>query len=231
MRGAFVGVVLAVIAATALPALAATSADEQLAEAGVLQLSDFPSGWKQRARGPEADAAVERQAAKVASCNAFSAFAAANRRNPRARSGNFDFGQSNVTNNVSVYPTIAKARAAVTKFRNAKMSRCLEGLSTVVYRRELRARTSIAEQLESVTTEIAREEGIRLGDDAVVYQGTVDVGLENGTTQTVGLGFVTVRVGTALAGYAYTTDTDISAALQPAIVASVTRLQRAALPA
>ena len=85
--------------------------------------------------------------------------------------------------------------------------------------------------MESVTTEIAREEGIRLGDDAVVYQGTVDVGLKNGTTQTVGLGFVTVRVGTALAGYSYTTDTDISAALQPAIVASVTRLQRAALPA
>jgi hypothetical protein len=79
-----------------------------------------------------------------------------------------------------------------------------------------------------VKTTLGREEGIRLGDDAVVYLGTLAVGLKNGTSQTVNLGFLVVRAGRALAGYSYTSDTDISAALQPAIVASVTRLQRAA---
>jgi hypothetical protein len=36
-----------------------------------------------------------------------------------------------------------------------------------------------------------------------------------------------VRVGEAIAGYSYTADTDISAALQPAIVSSVSRLHAA----
>ena len=58
--------------------------------------------------------------------------------------------------------------------------------------------------------------------------GAIDVRPKNGTTQTIGLGVVAVRAGRALAGYLYTFDQDISAALQPAIVASVTRLQRAA---
>ena len=63
---------------------------------------------------------------------------------------------------------------------------------------------------------------------AIQSMGTLDVGLKSGARQTIGLGLVAVRAGRALAGYSYTSDTDISAALQPAIVASVTRLERAA---
>ncbi len=76
-------------------------------------------------------------------------------------------------------------------------------------------------------THIGLVDGVHIGDQAIVYQGTVNVGLKDGTTQTVGLGVLTVRVGATLAGYSYTSDVDISAALQPAIVASVTRLQDA----
>jgi hypothetical protein len=221
-------VVLAVLAVTAAPASAATSADQRLAQTGVLQPSDFPAGWQQSARSPDSDAVVDRQAGKITSCQAFTAFAAANKKNPRARSRTFGLGQSDVTNTVSVYPTTAKAQAAVAIFRNATLPQCLDRLFTVVFKQQLAKNQAVAKQLQSVTTDIALEAGIRLGDDAVAYQGTVNVGLKNGTTQTIGLGFITVRVGTALAGYSYTTDTDISAALQPAIVASVTRLQRAA---
>ncbi len=231
MRRLFVGVALAVLALSAMPAAAATSADQQLAQAGVLQLSDFPSGWEQRARSADSDNAVDKQAAKIADCKAFSAFSAANKKNPRAKSGSFELGQANVTNTVSVYPTTAKAETAVTTFRNPKLPKCLEQLFTVVFKGELRKNKQVAKQLKSVTTDIARADGVRIGDDAVVYQGTVDVGLKDGTRQTIGLGFVTVRVGTALTGYSFTTDTDISVPLQGAIVASVTRLQKASPPA
>jgi hypothetical protein len=104
----------------------------------------------------------------------------------------------------------------------------LERLFTAIYRKELEKEPKTAKQLKSITTNLGRQDGIRLGDAAVVYQGTVDVSLKNGAKQTVGLGLVAVRAGRALAGYSYTFDQDISAALQPAIVASVTRLQRAA---
>jgi hypothetical protein len=38
---------------------------------------------------------------------------------------------------------------------------------------------------------------------------------------------VSIRVGKLVAGYSWTSDTDVSAALQPAIVASVTRMHDA----
>ena len=129
---------------------------------------------------------------------------------------------------MSVFPSTDRAVAAITTFRDARITGCLERLFTAIYRKELEKEPKTAKQLKSITTNLGRQDGIRLGDDAVVYQGTVDVSLKNGAKQTVGLGLVAVRAGRALAGYSYTFDQDISAALQPAIVASVTRLQRAA---
>jgi hypothetical protein len=226
-RALVVAIGLAVLALLAVPGAAATADDRQHAEAGVLRLTDFPTGWKQTARGAGSDAKVDAEAAKIKRCKTFAELAARNKKNPRAESPNFDLGQANVTNTVSVYPTVARAEAAVGLFRDAKLPRCLEQLFDAVTRAELQKDSSVGKQLKSVTTDVGRETGIRIGDDAVVYQGTVDVGLKDGTSRTFGLGFVTVRVGTALVGFAYTADTDISAALQPAIVASVTRLQRA----
>ena len=207
---------------------AGTSTDEQLARTGVLQQTDFPAGWQQTARGPASDTELDAQAAKIPSCKPFRTFSATNRRQPRAKSENFDQGQSSVANTVSVFPSTDRAVAAITTFRDARITGCLERLFTAIYRKELEKEPKTAKQLKSITTNLGRQDGIRLGDDAVVYQGTVDVSLKNGAKQTVGLGLVAVRAGRALAGYSYTFDQDISAALQPAIVASVTRLQRAA---
>jgi len=205
-----VAAVFATAAAGTTTTAAGASADQQLARSGVLQPTDFPAGWQQTPRGPTSDSALDAQAAKIPSCKPFRAFTATNRRQPRAQSENFDEGQSSVTNTVSVFPG------------------CLERVFTAVYRKELAMKPKTAKRLKSVTTTLGRENGIRLGDEAVVYQGTVDVGLKDGTTLTTGLGLVAVRAGRALAGYSYTSDKDISAALQPAIVATVTRLQRAA---
>ena len=127
---------IAVLALTAVPAAAATSADQQLAEAGVLQLSDFPSGWQaERAPRRLRQRGRRNRRPRSPSCKAFIAFSAANEKNPRAKSANFDLGQSNVTNTVSVYPTTAKAEAAVTMFRNPKLPQCLERLFTAVFTR------------------------------------------------------------------------------------------------
>jgi len=223
-----VAAVFATAAAGTTTTAAGASADQQLARSGVLQPTDFPAGWQQTPRGPTSDSALDAQAAKIPSCKPFRAFTATNRRQPRAQSENFDEGQSSVTNTVSVFPSTTQAVAAIATFRDARVPGCLERVFTAVYRKELAMKPKTAKRLKSVTTTLGRENGIRLGDEAVVYQGTVDVGLKDGTTLTTGLGLVAVRAGRALAGYSYTSDKDISAALQPAIVATVTRLQRAA---
>lgn len=220
------------LAAAVPPARAADTTsvkptDKEIARAGVLVLSDFPESWTQSKRSKSSDAVLDAAAAKIKACAPFRAFSTANKRNPHATAPNFDHEKSNVTNAVSVYPTTTKAIAAMRTFADTRLPKCLERLFSGVFDAQLAKNKKLAKQIRSVATNIAPVDGVRIGDQAVVYQGTVDVALKNGTTQRIGLGVLTVRVGDALLGYSYTADTDISAALQPAIVASVDRLQTA----
>jgi len=208
-------------------AAAATTTDKQVARAGVLVQSDFPTGWTTKARAKTPDSVLDAAAAKIASCKPFIAFSKANKNNPRAKSPNFDHEQANVTNTVSVYASDTKAEASIRTFSDARMPECLQKLFNAVYEKQLEQDKKTAAQVTSVTTAIAPVADVRIGNEAVAYQGTVDIGLKDGTTQTVGIGFAATRVGKAVAGYSWTSDTDISATLQPAIVTSVKRLQDA----
>ncbi len=214
------------VVSTAVPGRAAGSSEQQIARAGVLVRSDFPSGWKSSTRGQTSDAALDAAAKQVASCQPFLAFSKANKTNPRAKSPNFDHEQSNVTNAVSVYPSTAEAIAAIHVFSDSRLPDCFQRLFSSIFERQL-AKGANADQISSVNTSIAPVSDVRIGDEAVAYQGTVDVGFKDGTTLTIGLGVVSARVGDAVIGYSWTSDTDISAALQPAIVKSVNRLQKA----
>ena len=126
-----------------------------------------------------------------------------------------------MTNAVSVFPSTEKAVAAMATFADPRVPKCFDQLFNAVFRAQLTKTKSLAKQLVSVRTHIGLVTGVRIGDQAIVYQGPVNVALKNGTTQTIGLGVISVRVGATLAGYSYTSDVDISGALQPAIVASV----------
>jgi type II secretory pathway pseudopilin PulG len=218
-------VVVGLLGAGAVPTAVASTADQELAKTGVLVQSDFPSGWTSSTRGQTSDSALDAAAGKVSACAPFRAFSTANNRNPRAKSPNFDHVQSNVTNSVSVYPSAAKAKAAMHTFSDPRMADCLDALYRAVFAQQLRHTSSIADQIASVDTSIAPVSGVRIGDQAVAYQGTVEVKLKNGTSEAIGLGLVSARVGQAVAGYSWTSDTDISTTLQPAIVQSVARLQ------
>jgi hypothetical protein len=221
-------VVTLIVGVAAVPAVAAsTSSDRELARAGVLVLTDFPSGWKQSKRNDTSDAALDAKAAKIASCKPFIAFSKANRGNSHTSSPDFTHDQSSVTNAVSVYPSAEKATAAMGDFSDPGLPACLDRLFTTVFRGELAKKKSVAKQITAITTDIKPVEGVRIGDQAVVYQGTVVVTLKTGAPQTIGLGVMSVRAGRAIDGYSWTSDVSIESALQPAIVASVDRLQKA----
>jgi len=208
-------------------ATAATTTDKQLASTGVLVQSDFPAGWTTKARAKTPDSALDKAAAKIPSCKPFIAFGKANKTNPRAKSPSFDLSHSNVTNSVSVYPSDVKAEATVHTFSDARMPECLQKLFNAAYAMQLQKDEQTAAQVDSISTTIAELPDIRIGDQAVVYQGTVDIYMKDGSTQIVALGFAATRVGRAVAGYSWTSDIDISDVLQPAIVSSVNRLQDA----
>jgi hypothetical protein len=213
--------------ATAAPGTAAASSDQQIARAGVLVRSDFPAGWTRSTRGQTSDTALDAATAKVASCDPFVAFTKLNRKNPRAKSPNFDHDQSNVTNAVSVYPSTAKAVTAIETLADSRLPDCYQRVYSSVTERQLAKNKTYADKIASVDTSIAPVSDVRIGDQAVAYQGTISVTFKDGSRQTIGVGIASARVGDAVVGYSWTSDADISAALQPAIVKSVSRLQRA----
>jgi hypothetical protein len=223
-RALVAGVAIVLLAAMAAPVGAATRSD--VARAGVLVLTDFPSGWTRSPRTVDTDT-LDAAAAKVKACVPYRAFIDANRRNPRAKSLDFDLQTSQVNNTVSIYPSTRKAVAAMHTFSDRRVPRCLRTLLGSTFREEFTRKKAVARQLASIRTTVTVVPGVVIGDDAVAYQGAVDIALKDGTTQTIGFGLVAARVGDALSGYTWTSVTDISAALQPAIVTSVGRLQAA----
>jgi hypothetical protein len=128
---------------------------------------------------------------------------------------------------VSVSPSAAKATVTMHTFADAKLPDCLDKLFSAEFKAQLAEKPQVAKQLKSVKVDVGRLDGVQIGDEAIVYQGTVEVGLKDGTVTTIGLAIIAVRADNAIAGYSYTADTDISAALQPAIVSSVSRLRDA----
>ncbi len=216
-----------IVIAAAAPGTAAAASGQEIARTGVLVRSDFPSGWKSSTRGQSSDAALDATAAKVESCRPFLAFSKANKKNPRATSPNFGHEQSNVTNAVSVYPTTAKAVAGVRTLSDSRVQDCFERVYSSITEQQLAKQPKYADQIVSVNTSVVPVTDVRIGDEAVAYQGQINVAFKDGSTQATGVGIVWARVGDALVGYSWTSDTDISAALQPAIVESVSRLQRA----
>ncbi|MDQ1430301.1 MAG: hypothetical protein QOF40_903, partial [Actinomycetota bacterium] len=139
----------------------------------------------------------------------------------------FDLQQSHVNNAVSVYPSVAKATAAMQRFTDPRLPDCLDQIYSAEFKAQLAKNKQVSKQLRSLDVKIGRLDGVQIGNEAAAYEGTVNVSLKDGTVTTIGLAVIAVRVDRALVRYSYTADTDISTALQPAIVSSVSRLQRA----
>lgn len=221
------GAVIAGTAGTAAAAPASRSSDQQLAKAGVLVRSDFPGGWSQAKRDDSSDASVQQAATKIPGCAQFVKFSKTNKQNPRAESPEFTLGQSSVDNTANVFPSVKAATTAMTTFGSSALPACLDKLFTSVFNAQFAADPKTAEQITGLGVKINRLRGIKIGDKAIAYEGVVDVNLTDGSTETIGLGYIAIQVGRAVSGFTYSSDSDISAALQPAIVSSVARLKKA----
>ncbi len=222
-----VGALVALGASAGAATAAAPSTQQEIAKAGVLRISDFPTDWKQSKRAASADDALGARAAKVPSCKPFLGYSTASTKNLRAKSPGFDLGQAHVDNTVSIYSSAAKATAAMQTFDDPQVPKCLDDLFSLGFDAQLAKDKKTAKLLQSVKVDIGKLDGVEIGDQAAAYQGTASVTLKDGTVTTFGLALIPIRVGNAIATYTYSADSDISAPLQPAIVSSVSRLKAA----
>jgi hypothetical protein len=214
-----------VFGSLAVPVGAATSsADQAIAQAGVLVAGDFPSGWVQKPHDSSGDAATAKAAAKISSCKQFAAFTKANKKNPRAVSPDFDLGQASVSNTVALFSSAQSATAALAAFRNSSVAPCLNSLFSVLLKAQLAKDKTVGSQIKSIKSQVALASGVQGGDEAVAYEGPVVVTLKNGQATTIDVGYATIRDGRAVNGYSYTTDSDISTVLTNAVNSSNNRL-------
>jgi hypothetical protein len=190
-----------------------------IATAGVLVGSDLPATYTQAPRDTSSDAATKKLASKIAACKKLLTFMAAVKGSTEVKSDAFTEGQTTIDNTVTIFPSAAKAKAAMDTYAATGLPACFGQLVTKIAQQQGgRAQASI-KKVHDVTA----------GDQAVAYEGPVDITESDGTSATLAFGDLAIRVGRAVAVYSYNHDAriDIATDLKRAVVTSGSRLQRA----
>ena len=147
---------------------------------------------------------------------------------PKAKSRNFEDDTRQVSNEVDVFKSTKAATAALALYGKDSVPKCLETLFTKLLTQQFATQKSTKGKIASVKVTIGRQSIPGLGDASVIYEGRALVTGKDGSSQQIGLGNAAVQVGRAVSDYTYTTtNADLTEILQPAIEASVGRLQTA----
>jgi hypothetical protein len=201
---------------------ASQSADPAIARSGTFVQSDFPAAFT--SAPPPATTHAE-QIAMAKGIDGCAPYVSGRRRiatAPSADSKQFTADGQTIGNEVAVLPSEKAAASLVALDAKPSMIGCLENLLEKQYRR------SGGSQVQDVSVSLQRQDLTRLGDDSVVYEGTVDITVAGGATKKIGVGNALVRVGRALDAVDYsTTGASLTDVLAPAIDESVSRLRSA----
>ncbi len=219
MVGVGAAVVLALVTPAAGAASTGSATDKQIATAGVLVASDFPATYVQSARDSSSDAKTDKQARKLAACKKVVAFKKAVEQNTEVKSDEFNDGQTQIDNTVTVFPTAAKAKAAVNSYAATGVPACFRQLLG-----------KLAQQAGGkATADIKKVQDVTAGDQALAYEGPVQITESDGTQTTLAFGNLVIRVGRGVAVYSYNHDanTSIQTELKDAVSSSGGRLQQA----
>jgi hypothetical protein len=227
LRRATRALALAVVIAV-LPAIAANASSEAddtaIAHAGVLVATDFPAGFAANPSSDKTHADNIRLAKGVDGCRPYISLQKSVSSLPQAKSPRFADAARSVGNEVDVFPTERAASSALVLYAKSSVVGCLENLFEKQFRQDPATRTS----LEDVVVELDRQDITGLGDDSVVYEGTVTLTGTDGSTAKVGIGSAAVRVGRAVDVVTYTTTgAELTDLLAPAIDATVLRVRTA----
>jgi hypothetical protein len=219
MAGVGAATVLGLVAPGAGAASTGSARDRQIAATGVLVAGDLPATYTQSARDTSSDAQNKKMAAKIPACKKVVAFLDATSKSAEAKSDDFTQGQTLVDNTVTVFPTAAKATAAVDAYASTGVPACYGKLVA-----------KVAQQAGGkAQADIKKVSDVTAGDQAIAYEGPVQITEADGSTATLAFGNLVIRIGRGVAVYSYNHDanTSISTDLQNAVESSGTRLQSA----
>ena len=212
--------VVASVAATLVfavaPAASASKADDvQIARQGLLETSDFPTGWSGTRASVPSDATVIKALAKIPACKDYLAVRKLSASASKARSLEYGDGSTTTASNVvNAFATSAKASAALKVFAKSTVATCLEQYT----------QKGIGTQ---GIVKVSPADVTGLGANTVGY--TADVADSSGTVQEQLLTFA-VPVGRFISVYTVevkSNDAPIST-VEDAVNASITRLTDAA---
>lgn len=219
MVGVGAAIVLGLVAPVAGAASTGSATDKQIATAGVLVASDFPATYTQAARDTSSDAQTQKQAAKLAACKKVVAFMKAVKQYTEVKSDEYNAGQTQIDNTVTVFPTAAKAKAAVDAYAATGIPACFAQLLS----------KAAQQGGGKATADIKKVQDVTAGDQAIAYEGPVQITESDGTQTTLAFGNLVIRVGRGVAVYSYNHDanTSIQTDLKNAVSSSGGRLEQA----
>jgi hypothetical protein len=208
-----------------LAAAASSAGDRRIAEEGVLTEADFPRGWTSSPRDSSNDSQTEKTAKTIPACKGYLALRAAAKKQPNATSPEFELGDSEIDNTVSVFPTTRSATKATKAFDAPAVPSCINSLFTKVFTEALADDPATSGQIDDIDVDIERAPVAEVADSTTAYEGTVRISARDGSSQTIGVGVAAVRVGRGVTLFSYVVDASGVVELLPSLVdASVARL-------
>jgi len=229
-RTAAVVVSVAVLSAAwaASAAAAGSPRDQRAANAGLLQLQDFPAGWTASPNTSNDNGSTRKALARVAVCKPFLPLLGTARAGSRANGkSTFQFNGLNMSNSVVVYPTLASANRTFAASQSAAFRTCTEQLLRRGLTQQLRQQGQASAVANLTVTVQLLSPGLSVGDVQSAVTATVTLPV-SGTTTRLYIEDVFVRTGRAVDSFAYENDSaPISDTVPSAITASVTRLETA----
>ncbi|HEY3670130.1 MAG TPA: hypothetical protein VGN51_04280 [Acidimicrobiia bacterium] len=218
--------ITALAATTAAPAAVAASqsGDSAIARAGAFVASDLPATFEPSAASSKSHTDNVRLAKGVDGCGPYVTVQKAVTSLPQVKSPSFADDTRTIGNEVDVFPSDKAASAALVLYAKSSVVGCLENL----FEKQARQDPDLRDSLDDVVVNLDRQDIAGLGDDSVVYEGSIELTGTDGSTKQIGIGSAAVRVGRAANVVTYSTAGDsLTDVLTPAIDASVSRLRSA----
>jgi hypothetical protein len=224
--------IVGLVGTTTGAALASSSSDAQIAQAGTLVASDLSADWTQHARDTSGDKQAESIASTISACKQYLALRRASKSSQRvsARSPDFDLGESTFDNTVYVFPAVSSASTRMSQLGHSNLPQCANKLFAALIKRSVA--TAGGAKVRTVAANFQPNTDIKnYGDETLSYEGPVKVTLTDGEAMSLGVGMTAVRVGRGVLLYSYLLTTDsadaATPALDPAVQSSVSRFASA----
>ena len=205
--------------------------DKAIAQAGVLTLSDFPAGWSaaKPQSGGTSGAVEAKLILSIPACRPFVPLIANTKTSARAgTTSDFTDGVTTVSNDVRVYPTVARALVSFDALQGPALGPCFQRLLKAALKVEL-VRQGQASKIRIVDVSVQHvNPNFSVGGDAQGgFAATITLAA-SGQQESVYVEVATVRVGRALDNISYQNANGPVTDLVPsAVMASVSRLQAA----